>query len=129
MSTSLSSLVDNLSEKLHSGKCRDYKSELDYMLFEYNQLIFQCFDCKRNYMNDFNKELIKRFENTYEFCNGDINKFILLLGKGVYSYEYMDSWERFNETSLPDKKAFYSKLNFEDITNKDYAHAQKFLKN
>ena len=41
----------------------------------------------------------------------------------------MDSWERFNETSLPDKKTFYSKLNFEDITNKDYAHAQKFLKN
>ena len=37
----------------------------------------------------------------------------------------MDSWERFNETSLPDKKAFYSKLNSEDITDKDYAHAQK----
>ena len=125
MSTSLSSLVDNLSEKLHSGKCIDCKSELDYMLFEYNQLIFQCFDCKRNYMNDFNKELIKRFENAYEFCNGGINKFILLLGKGVYSYEYMDSWERFNETSLPDKKAFYSELNLEDITDKDYAHAQK----
>ena len=37
----------------------------------------------------------------------------------------MDSWERFNETSLPDKKAFYSELNLEDITDKDYAHAQK----
>ena len=37
----------------------------------------------------------------------------------------MDSWERFNETSLPNKKSFYSKLNLEDITNKDYAHAQK----
>ena len=37
----------------------------------------------------------------------------------------MDSWERFNETSLPDKKAFYSELNLEDITDKDYEHAQK----
>ena len=37
----------------------------------------------------------------------------------------MDSWERFNETSLPDKKAFYSELNIEDITDRDYAHAQK----
>ena len=37
----------------------------------------------------------------------------------------MDSWERFDETSLPDKKAFYSELNLEDITNKDYQHAQK----
>ena len=37
----------------------------------------------------------------------------------------MDSWERFNETSLPDKKAFYSELYLEDITDKDYTHAQK----
>ena len=37
----------------------------------------------------------------------------------------MDSWERFNESTLPNKKAFYSELNLEDITDKDYAHAQK----
>ena len=37
----------------------------------------------------------------------------------------MDSQERFGETSLPDKKAFYSELNLEDITDKDYEHAQK----
>ena len=40
----------------------------------------------------------------------------------------MDSWETFNETSLPDKKAFYSKLNLEDITDKDYEHAQNVFK-
>ena len=39
-----------------------------------------------------------------------INKLILLLRKGVYPYEYVDSWERFDETSLPDKKSLYSKL-------------------
>ena len=37
----------------------------------------------------------------------------------------MHSWERFNETALPNKKAFYSELYLEDITNKDYTHAQK----
>ena len=37
----------------------------------------------------------------------------------------MDSWERFNKILLPDKKFFYSELNLEDITDKDYAHAQK----
>ena len=42
------------------------------------QLIFRCFECKKNYKKDFDKELIKRFENIYEFCNEDINKFILL---------------------------------------------------
>ena len=49
----------------------------------------------------------------------------MLLRNRVYPYEYMDSWVRFNWTSLPDKKAFYSELNLEDITDKDYAHAQK----
>ena len=69
--------------------------------------------------------MIEKFPNTYKFCNDDINKFILLLRKGVYPYEYMDSWERFNETTLPNKKAFYSKLFLEDITDEDYIHAQK----
>ena len=87
------------------------------------------FECKKNYEKDFNKELIKKFANIYEFCNEDINKFILLLRKGVYLYEYTDTWERFNETSLPDKEAFYSNLNMEDITDVDYRHAKRVLKN
>ena len=37
----------------------------------------------------------------------------------------MDSWERFNEISLPEKKAFYSELCMKKITDKDYAHTQK----
>ena len=69
--------------------------------------------------------MIKKFPNVYQVCNEDINKFVLLLRKGVYPYEYMDSWERFNETSLPHKKAFYSELYLEDITEKDYTHGQE----
>ena len=45
-----------------------------------------------------------------------------MLRKGVYPYEYMDSWEKFNETSIPPKEAFYSELNLEDTTDEDYAH-------
>ena len=48
-----------------------------------------------------------------------------MLRKGVYPYEYMDSSERFDETLLPDKGAFYKKLKLEDITDEDYEHAQK----
>ena len=40
----------------------------------------------------------------------------------------MDSWEIFSETSLPDKEAFYSELNLENITDEDYVHAQKVWK-
>ena len=70
-------------------------------------------------------ELIKKFSNTHRFCNNDLNKFVLLLRKGVYPYDYMDSRKRFHKTSLPDKKAFYSEFNLGDITDKDYAHSQK----
>ena len=125
MSNSLPNLVDNLSKGLHSDKSTDCKSCLDYMSIKDNQLIFRCFECKKNYKKEFNKELIKRSANMYEFYNGDINKFILLLRKGVYPYAYMDSWERFDEISLPDKKAFYSNLNMEDITDVDHRHAKR----
>ena len=43
----------------------------------------------------------------------------LILRKGVYPYEYMDSQERFKETVLPPKKTFYSKLSDEPISKKD----------
>ena len=129
MSCSFSSLVTNLSEGLHNDRCTDCKSYLDYLTTKDEKLIFRCFECKKNYQKDFNKELFKRFANIYEFCSGDINKFILLLRKGVYPYEYMDSWERFDETSLPDKEAFYSNLNMEDITDVDHRHAKRVFKN
>ena len=53
-----------------------------------------------------NDVLIKRFYNTHQLSKNDINKFKLLLRKGVYPYEYMDSWKRFNETEL------HQKINF-----------------
>ena len=129
MSTSLSKLVDNLSEGLHNNRCVDCKSYLDYMITKDEKLIFRYYSCKKNYKKNFNKELIERFANIYEFCNGDLNKFILLLRKGVYSYEYMDNWERFDETSLPDKESFYSSLNMENIDDIDYRHGKNVFKN
>ena len=90
MSSSLSNLVDNLSEGLR--KCINCKSCLDYMsvnrvALKDDQLIFRCFECKKNYEKDFNKELTKIFANMYDFCNEYSYKFILLLRKGVYPYE------------------------------------------
>ena len=70
-------------------------------------------------------EAIKYFPIMHQFCNGDLNKIVLSLRKGVYSYEDMNSWEEFDETSFLDKKAFYRELYLEDVTDKDYAHGQK----
>ena len=63
-----------------------------------------------------------------QISNHDNNKFILLLRKGVYPHEYMDDWKKFNETSLPAKEGFNSHLNMEDISDADYAHAERISK-
>ena len=51
-----------------------------------------------------------------------------MLRKGVYPYEYIDGWEGFDETSLPEKEDFYSDLNMEDITDLDNTFAKKYGK-
>ena len=63
------------------------------------------------------------FNNLKKYYTGD--KLSLVKRKGVYPYEYMDTLERLKETKLPPREAFYSKLNNEDISDEDYAHAQK----
>ena len=84
--------------------------------------------CKRNYKKEINKELIERFASTYKLYNNDINKFVMLLRKGVYPYEYIDGWDKFNETSIPNKESFYSNLTMENITETDYIHANNVFK-
>ena len=125
VSTLLSSLVDSLSDGLYNIKCKDCNLFLDYMNFYDDKLVYRCFGCKTNYNIDFNNKLKDVFSNTYNFCSGDINKFILLLRKGLYPYEYMVSFERFFGTSLPDKDPFYSNLNMGIIRDIDYRHAKK----
>ena len=47
---------------------------------------------------------------------------------GVYPCEYMDDWEKFNETSLPEKEDFYSHLSMKNITDADYANRKRVYK-
>ena len=122
MSTSLSSLVDNLSE-IYKKECKS----CNFTGIKNNILHYKCKECNDESFKPING-LIKKFPNTYRFCNKDVNKFVLLLRKGVYPYEYMDSWEKFNETSTLDKEAFYSKLNDKSITDENHAHYKKQFK-
>ena len=64
MLTSLSKLIDNLSEGLHNNRYVDCKSCFDCVKTKDEKLILRCFSCKKNYEKDFNKELIKRFAKT-----------------------------------------------------------------
>ena len=51
-----------------------------------------------------------------------------MLQKDVYLYEYIDDWEKFNNTSLNEKEDFYYHLNMEDITDADYMQAKRICK-
>ena len=71
-------------------------------------------------VNNLPEEAFNNLEGCYK---GE--KLSLVKRKGVYPYEYMDSLERLDETKLPPKEAFYSKLMGEGISNEDYEHAKK----
>ena len=112
MSSKLSDLADNLSEfykKIAKDAGKKEKSNQCAILLGLKIInyVTNAKDVKKRWLKPINR-LIKKFSNIYQFFDGDINKFVLLLRKGVYPYEYMNSWE------IPDKKAFYSKLYLED---------------
>ena len=69
--------------------------------------------------------LIERFPSTFKLCKKNMEKFILLLKKCVYPYEYMDSFDKFDETTLPNIENFYSSLELRNFDVKEYNHAKK----
>ena len=68
--------------------------------------------------------LKKSFNHTSRFWGCD-EKFRLMIRKSVYPYEYMDGWKKFEETSLPPKNTFYSRLSIKSISDQNHEHAQQ----
>ena len=64
-------------------------------------------------------------EKLFGFENYSELQYKLLTRKGVYPYEYMSSWDRFEDTELPPIESFYSSLNMSKISESDYKHAQR----
>ena len=93
----------------------EYESVMD------NLIKYKCLSCNKDHSNKLDEKLKK-------FSDHGINKFTLLLRKDVYPYEYIDDWEKFNETTLPEKEEFYSKFNMENITDAGYMHAKRVCK-
>ena len=124
----MANLVNNLTEEINKIKFKDCNCFLEYESFKDNLINYTCLSCNKDYSNKIDEELKNPFNNTFKISNNDINKFILLLRKCVYLYELMDDWEKFNETTLPEKEKFYSNLNMEDIKYADYMHAKRVCK-
>ena len=128
MATSLLNVADNLTEGIQKIKCKDCDCFLEYKSAKDNLIKDKCLSCNKSYSNKIDEKLKNRFKNTFKFSNNDINKFILLLRIDVCPYEYMDEWEKFNGTSLPEKEEFCSNLNMTDVTDAAYMHAQRIYK-
>ena len=62
----------------------------------------------------------------FEECSE--NQYKLLIQKGIYPYEYMTDWDKFKETKLPPREAFYSKLNKAGVGGEDYEHMNRTWK-
>ena len=107
MTTSLSNL-HNLAEGIHKIKCKDCDCFLEYEIVKDNLIKCKSLSCNKDYSNKLDEKLKQRFKNTFKLSDNDVNEFILFLRKGVYPYEYMDDWKKFNETALPEKEEFYS---------------------
>ena len=108
----LDKLVDNLSEINNNtcNKCKERTRTTQYCKFvklHEDKLMHECLSCKNRSFKSINT-LIRKFSNTFKLCGNDNEKFVLLSRKGIYPYEYMDNWNKCNETSLPSKEEFYS---------------------
>ena len=101
---------------------------LEYENVKDDLIEYKCLSCNKVYSNRLDKKFLKNFKNAFKFSNNDINKFILLFKKDLYRYEYMDDWEKFNETKLCQKQKIYSNLNMEEITDADYMHGKRVCK-
>ena len=132
MSSSLDKLVENITK---CGSCENCKpdpclrksaSDKDHITqHQTRYLCSKCVNCKKA-----GKSCVNPVYDNLK-CTSLVFKGIrlnLMSKKGVYPYDYMDSFEKFDLTELPAKEHFYSILNDQHITNDEYDHARKVWK-
>ena len=79
-------------------------------------------------LDSLTNNLVHRGRKLISFEEYTDKQYELLVRKGVYLYEYMPSWDKFEETQLPPIEALYSNLNMSNVSDDDYKHAQKVWK-
>ena len=127
MPSSLSSLAENLTKCGKCGACKPGDCIRRYIkdgkVIQYKG-IGKCGECKNCNLAESKciSPTDEKLTLTRRYFGKNTN---IMIRKGVFFYDYFDSFDKLNETELPKKEAFYSKLNDEHITEDDYQHAKK----
>ena len=106
MASSLSNLIDNITEGIHKIKYKNWGCFLEYESIKENLTKHKCLSFSKDYSNKLDEELKKKFKKTFKYLYNDINKFILLLRKGVYPYEYMVNGKSLMKQHYLKRKSF-----------------------
>lgn len=113
-----SEIIDDEAEEVNENK--SFRENLRLRFIDsYRFLRCSLAELAKNLLSDDLKITRKEWKHLNE------SEFKLLTQKGVYPYEYMDSWDKFAEMQLPSKKDFYDKLNDSKISDEQYEFAQK----
>ena len=121
------------------------KNKEDYITFSIRVVVDKYKD-----KNGVEKEIELRFIDSFKFMSSSLDslttnlvrggqhlfgfekytskQYELLVKTGIYPYEYISSWDKFKETKLPPKEAFYSKLNMSKVSSENYEHARSAWK-
>ena len=76
-------------------------------------------------LDSLTRNLVGGGHKMFGFENCSEQQYELLTRKGIYPYEHMTSWDRFEDTELPPIESFYSSLNMSGVSESDYQHAQR----
>ena len=117
ISFSIKALVEKYIDK--NGEEKDKLIELR---------LIDSFKFMASSLDSLTKNLVSSGKKFFGFEDYSELQYELLTRKGIYRYEYMSSWDRFEETQLPPIESFYSKLNMSSISSDDYQHAQRVWK-
>ena len=117
ISVSIKVPVDSYIDK--NGEEKDQLIELRFI---------DSFKFMSSSLDSLTKNLVGSGKKLFGFEDYSELQYNLLTRKGVYPYEYINSWDRFEETQLPPISAFYSNLNMSSIREEDYQHAQRVWK-
>ena len=79
-------------------------------------------------LDSLTNNLVRGGQELFGFEEYTPAQYELHVKKGIYPYEYMSEWEKFKETKVPPREAFYSKLNMAGVKDEDYEHARKVWK-